>query len=290
VHERKKIPFTKMSGAGNDFVVIDNRSGIIKNNAEFAKIICDRKWGIGADGILLIEKSSRADFTMRYYNADGSYGGMCGNGGRCISRFAFIHHITTQPSFSFEALDHIYLARIEESNVLLTMKDPTDIMLRQKVLFEANKILYHYVNTGSPHCVIFLHENTHAFTTNLTDISVEQVGRRIRNDKAFAQVNGVNVNFVYINSKTSITIRTYERGVEAETLACGTGSIASAVAAHLTGQTSPECSVHTKSGEELKVNFKIKDGKIFDVTLFGSAHVMFEGTILYDWSTNKLMS
>ncbi len=290
MHEREKISFTKMSGAGNDFVVIDNRSGIIKNNVEFAKTICDRKWGIGADGVLLIEKSNNVAFTMRYFNADGSYGGMCGNGGRCISRFAFDHHITNLSSFSFEALDHIYTARIDENGVLLTMKDPTDIMLRQKLIFEKREILYHYLNTGSPHCVIFLHENAHAFTSKLSDIDIDRIGRIIRNDRAFDQMEGTNVNFVYINSKTSITIRTYERGVEAETLACGTGSIASAVAAYLIGKTSSSCLVQTKSGEELEVNFQNKNNKIDNVTLFGSAHVMFEGTIIYNWSSNKILS
>ncbi len=279
-----------MSGAGNDFVVIDNRSEIIKNKTEFARAVCDRKWGIGADGILLLEKSYCAAFTMQYYNADGSYGGMCGNGGRCISRFAFDHHVINQPSFSFEALEHVYSARIESDGVTLTMKDPTNVMLRQKVSFDGMELLYHFVDTGSPHCVIFIQENASAFDSQLTMIEVEQIGRKIRQHSLFKPMGGVNVNFVKINSKNSLSIRTYERGVEAETLACGTGSIAATAIAHSNENILPPCTVLTKSGENLKVNFESQNGCIRNVALFGSAHVMFEGSILFDWSTNTMMS
>lgn len=289
VYKKEKIPFTKMSGAGNDFVVVDNRSGIVKNDIEFAKAICDRKWGIGADGVLLIEKSDRAAFMMKYYNSDGSFGGMCGNGGRCISRFAFINHIIDRQSFSFEALDYVYSAKVTDDGVILTMKEPSDILLRNTMILDGKQIQYHFVNTGSPHCVIILHENTNTFS-NLSSLDVNTIGRKIRYNDLFSKTNGINVNFIEVASKTSLNIRTYERGVEAETLACGTGSIASAIIAHLIGQTDSSCFIQTKSGEALHVSFQNKDGKICNVTLSGSAHVLFEGTLTFDWSTNRLIS
>ena len=148
-----KIDFTKMSGAGNDFVVIDNRHRIIKDTAAFAKNICDRHRSVGADGLLVLESSEKATYRMMYYNADGSYGGMCGNGGRCIAMYAFLNTIA-KSNHTFEALDHIYSVSIESENVLLQMINPAALKLNQHMVLEKKNITYHSVDTGAPHIVL----------------------------------------------------------------------------------------------------------------------------------------
>ena len=283
----RSIEFTKMSGAGNDFVVVDNRESVVQDATRFAVVLCDRRNGIGADGLLLLEKSECADFTMKYYNADGSYGGMCGNGGRCISRFAYQKCIVASPQLKFEALDHVYGASIGLTGVELRMKSPVRISLNKKLELPNGHLLVHFIDTGSPHCVVFLEDNE--ALGSLSTLNVSSIGKEIRSHNVFLP-EGTNVNFVQMIFPTEIMIRTYERGVEAETLACGTGSVASAiVAAELKNAFAP-VAVGVRSGEQLTVNFKrIAMGSYTDVSLMGSAHIVFEGTVKYNFSLHSII-
>ena len=266
------ISFTKASGAGNDFVLVNTITedpGI--DFGRFAVAVCDRHFGVGADGLLLLGKSDRADFTMRYFNADGSSGGMCGNGGRCIARFALMEGVAGLNQ-RFEALDHIYDAEVGERSVRLHMKDPVD--LRRGVVFTAGekKLNGTFIDTGAPHVVIF--------ESDLERLDVMEFGRAIRRDPRFNPA-GTNVNFVRIRNGSTVELRTYERGVESETLACGTGSVASAlVSSDLYTLTSP-VAVAVRSGETLFVHFKKTGDGWTDVFLEGSAHMLFKGRLLY---------
>lgn len=288
--ENRRIGFAKMSGAGNDFVVVDNRQGFISDPSLFAQRVCDRRRGIGADGLLLMERSKRAAFLMKYYNADGSSGGMCGNGGRCISRFAFLKGIVSSPELRFEALDHVYRASMLKNIVRLKMKSPGDVPLnRRLVLLGRKRILYHYLNTGAPHCVVLSEENE-SVIHELRTLNVDEVGRKIRHHSRFAP-DGVNVNFVEITDRSTIRIRTYERGVETETLACGTGAIASALVSHRIGRVLSPVTVHTQGGEPLTVEFTfVSGGRYKDVELQGSAEVIYEGSLQFDFARQRVIT
>lgn len=284
----EQIDFLKMSGAGNDFVVIDNRRGIVTEPAPFARVVCDRRKGVGADGLLLLENSKRSDFQMKYYNADGSYGGMCGNGGRCISRFAYLKGIVRSTEITFDALDHIYRAQILKDDVKLTMKNPSGIRSNEMLPLEGLNVISHYIDTGSPHCVIFMDQNKDILGT-LRDLDVYGIGKTIRHHKSFSPM-GTNVNFVERLDSNTIRIRTYERGVEAETLACGTGSVASAIMANQIGGVGAPVVVQTESGESLQVDFQNRGMSVYEeVSLFGSAHVSFAGAIRYNPSTHTIV-
>ena len=273
---KMKISFTKMTGAGNDFVVIDNRSKRIKNGAKAAKILCDRRWGIGADGLLLIEKSRSASYRMMYYNADGSYGGMCGNGGRCIAFYAVLHKLARR-KHSFEALGYVYSVDVRKTEVVLTLKDPQGLQIANKLALGSETISVNSVDTGSPHVVIPI-GNLRELGSSLEDLDVEKVGREIRYHDDF-KANGTNVNFIEKKKDNSLTIRTYERGVESETLACGTGSVASAlVASRLWNLRSP-INVIPKSGHALRVEFDEVGDRLTNIRLAGPARVVFEGTV-----------
>lgn len=266
------IAFTKASGAGNDFVLVDNFSGALKLDfPSFARAVCDRHFGVGADGLLVLEKSSTADFTMHYFNADGSWGGMCGNGGRCIARFAQMAGIAG-PRQRFEALGYVYDADIGPVNVRLGMKNPGPLRNGLKIPVGATTHEASFLDTGAPHVVIFAQDPA------ATDVA--GIGRAIRNHPLF-QPEGTNVNFVRRTGPSSIDLRTYERGVEAETLACGTGSVASALVAAATfGMPSP-VSVRVRSGEDLMVHFTGAPGLWTDVRLEGSAHMLFTGSLIF---------
>jgi diaminopimelate epimerase len=273
---KMKISFTKMTGAGNDFVVIDNRSKKIKNGAKAARTLCDRRWGIGADGLLLIEKSRSASYRMMYYNADGSYGGMCGNGGRCIAYYAVSHKLAPG-KHTFEALGYIYSVDVRKSEVVLTLKDPQDLQINNKLVLGSKIISINSVDTGSPHAVIPI-GNLNDFGCSLEDLNVQEVGREIRYHDDF-KANGTNVNFIEKKKDNSLAIRTYERGVESETLACGTGSVASAlVAARLWNLRSP-INVIPKSGHALRVEFDEMGDRLSNIRLAGPAKVVFQGVI-----------
>ncbi len=266
-----------MSGAGNDFVVVDNRSGIISDPTSFSIKVCDRRFGIGADGVLLLENSKSADFEMKYNNADGSNAGMCGNGGRCLSKFAYDIGAVKTEVFAFEGFGHIYNAnRINRDEYRLRMKNPYNIKNNQKIVLSDCSVIANYINTGTDHCVLFMEDNPNL--KPLTTKVVQEIGREIRFHAVYKPL-GTNVNFVERSAANHIKIRTYERGVEAETLACGTGSVASAIlGAERYGITSPII-VEVLSNETLEVTFTRNGNEVVDVFLKGSAVTTFTGEI-----------
>jgi diaminopimelate epimerase len=271
-----RVDFVKMTGAGNDFVVIDNRAGKIKSASKIAKLLCDRRWGIGADGLLLVGRSKRASYKMLYYNADGSYGGMCGNGGRCIAFFAYWKKIAGK-THDFEALDHIYSAKISKNEVVLWMKDPIALRIGEEINVGTVKLRVNSVDTGSPHVVVPI--ESMGPKAALDNLDVVGLGRQIRNDAHFSP-NGTNVNFIQRQGSKSIQIRTYERGVEDETLACGTGSIASAVVASRLWGMKPPIRIVPRSKVALRVEFDESAGTITNVRLTGPAKVVYSGSIV----------
>ena len=268
----ESIPFTKASGAGNDFVLVNNMSGNLRTDfPALARASCDRHFGVGGDGLLVIQKSALADFMMLYFNADGSSGGMCGNGGRCIARFALMEGIAGKTQ-RFEALGHVYDAEVGETSVRLRMKDPSGFSSGLAFTIGRKTLRGAFLDTGAPHVVVF--------EEDLEGIDVAGLGRAIRNEPRFMP-GGANVNFARVRDGSTVEIRTYERGVESETLACGTGSIASAlVSADIQRLTSP-VTVSVRSGEQLHVHFVRSTQGWSDVFLEGSAHILFQGTMLY---------
>ncbi|MBX2992190.1 MAG: diaminopimelate epimerase [Bacteroidetes bacterium] len=270
------IHFTKMSGAGNDFVVIDNMSRQLNTDyTRLAQAVCSRHFGIGADGLLVLEPSRDTDFLMRYYNADGSYGGMCGNGGRCIARYAVLTGKSGR-KLRFSALDHEYSAEVLERSVKLWMKAPK--ILNNNMLKDTLSGIF--LDTGSPHFVCEV--------ADLNAVDVISVGRAIRFHGDFAP-DGCNVNFVERTGENELSLRTYERGVEGETLACGTGSVASAIFAALFRQMQSPVDIKVRSGEIVRVFFARKEDEFFDVILEGSAHVLFSGEFEYETERNMIV-
>lgn len=269
----RRIPFLKMSGSGNDFIIIDNRSGIISSSegSNVARTLCRPKISVGADGLILIESPTQpgSDFRWRFYNADGSEAEMCGNGGRCAARFAYVNGIAGQ-KMVFETLAGLIKAEILDPRVKLEMSRPHGLRVDIKILTNDRAWVLHFINTGVPHVI--------CFTPDLDEIDVQGIGRQIRFHEEF-QPAGANVNFVNVVDENTIAIRTYERGVEDETLACGTGSVAGAIIASLReGVKSPVC-VRTRGGESLNVYFKSAPDGMRDVFLEGEAKIIYEGLI-----------
>ncbi len=254
-----KIDFYKYQGTGNDFVIVDNRLETFpKKNNELISQICDRRFGIGADGLLLLENHNKVDFTMHYFNADGNLGSMCGNGGRCIVRFAEFLNIIKDHAI-FEAVDGIHKATIDEENISLKMNDVTDIKVSENYVF---------LDTGSPHHVQQVND--------LKNYNVEKEGAAIRYE-IYGDI-GANVNFVEAIDKDTFSVRTYERGVEDETLSCGTGVTAVAIALYETNITSSNnVTLNTKGGVLNVIFNKITEG-FSDVYLKGPATQIFKGT------------
>jgi len=264
------LPFTKMYGSGNDFIVVDNRSKKLKNGIpELAARLCDRKYGIGADGLMLVERSASADFRMRILNSDGSEAEMCGNGARCIASFAYKNGLAGK-DMVFETLAGPICAKITGDRVRVRLGDPSETKTGIALDASGRRLKVNFTNTGVPHAVIFV--------KNLEKTDVDGLGRLIRKHKNFAP-RGTNVNFVTVIDGGTIKIRTYERGVEAETLACGTGSAAAAVISCLLGHVNPPVSVITRSGLVLKIYFRRSDSGITDVFLEGDAVTVFQGKL-----------
>jgi diaminopimelate epimerase len=255
--------FFKYHGTGNDFILIDNRNLSFNADKETIEKLCHRQFGIGADGLILIQNHNELDFNMRYFNSDGKEASMCGNGGRCAVSFAAKLGIIKSET-SFFAFDGIHKALISNDIIELSMSNVTGIKD-----FESIYIL----DTGSPQAIIFV--------SDLEKIDVFNDGRKIRNDKNISQ-DGVNVNFVKIISSNEINIRTYERGVENETYSCGTGSVASAIVSYLKNNVESfdySVNVNVKGGR-LIVNFKTADKKTFThIKLTGPAIMVFSGKI-----------
>ena len=266
----KTIPFYKMVGAGNDFVVIDNRQGVVGGSkSKLAAQVCDRHRSVGADGLLLLERSNRAQFKMVYYNSDGSEASMCGNGARCIARFAQIKGVIKDRG-RFETRAGIYGAELDPKKVELSMPPVIKHSLNIKVKALGKNLTAHWMDTGVPHAVVMV--------KNVAAVNLQEMGRALRFHKAFGPA-GSNVDFVERSSSSKIIMRTYERGVEGETLACGTGAVASACVSALVLGTKAPVSVKTQSGLDLVVSFK-RIGSMFDaVTLTGEARAICEGVI-----------
>lgn len=265
-----------MVGAGNDFVVVDNRDMVVRENvAEFAQRVCDRKLGVGSDGLLLLEPSSKADFFMRYYNADGSSGGMCGNGGRCIAKFAHILGIVRE-TMTFEALGFVYRAHVQDDIVRLHMKNTSSIQ-SVTVRMGFNDISGYVINTGAPHVVLFADE----LGVPLEQADMNSIGSEIRWNKIF-QPEGTNVNVVQLQRNSRVYNRTFERGVEGETLSCGTGCVAAAIVVAARRGLTPPIIVQTQSARTLVVDFSKTQNTFADVILEGDARVTFFGQLQYD--------
>ena len=262
------IPFWKMSGAGNDFLVIDHRKPLIPKElmAEFARRICRRKFSVGADGLFLIEPSDKVDFKWRFFNADGSEAEMCGNGARCVARFAYMHGIAAA-RMQFETLAGIIDATVADTQVTIRMTSPHSFRFDRQVEVEGQMLMVHSVDTGVPHAVIFVDD--------IEAIDVVGLGRQLRHHPVFAPA-GTNVNFVG-RSGDNLAIRTYERGVEDETMACGTGVVAGALIAAAKGMADSPVAMVTSGGIALTVQFTGSKGEAVDqVLLKGPAHLIYK--------------
>ena len=270
LQSRIMLRFTKMNGAGNDFILIDNRGGEIDLDRSQIAHLCNRHRGIGADGVLLLELSAnRADFRMRYFNADGGEAEMCGNGARCFARFA--NRVAgANGKISFDTQAGVISAELASNLVKLRMTEPTDLRLNVKLPVANENKTVHFINSGVPHVVIPVAE--------IDNVDVRLEGAAIRNHKMFLP-NGANVNFIEKREPNKIAIRTYERGVENETLACGTGIVASALIFAATENTSGPIHVIARGGDELQVGFERVEGGFLNVTLTGPAEFVFEGAI-----------
>jgi diaminopimelate epimerase len=265
-----QLSFTKMNGAGNDFVIVDNREKVLFLDASRIALLCDRHRGIGADGVLAVEPATQgADFRMRYYNADGGEAEMCGNGARCFARFARRLGVDND-EISFETLAGIIRASFPGDQVRITMSDPHSHRLPVDLEINGRTLNVHFLNTGVPHVVVF--------ADDLADVDVRNDGAALRYHSAFAP-KGTNANFVQVLGPDSIAIRTYERGVEGETLACGTGVCAAALLHSLhTGSPSP-VQVRVRGGDTLHVAFEASESGFHNVTLTGPADFVFDGII-----------
>ncbi len=271
------LHFFKMNGAGNDFIIVDNRDLSLTTalDADTIAALCDRHRGIGADGLLAVEPAKKgADFRFRYYNADGGEAEMCGNGARCFGRFtAHLGEIVLK-KVTFETIAGTLAAEMVGEDVRIAMSDPHDLQLDTDTKVPGLNSSLHFLNTGVPHVVSFL-DSPEA----LDEFDVYNFGAAIRNHPAFSPA-GTNANFAAVLAPNHISIRTFERGVEDETLACGTGMVASALIHHLlTGAPSP-IKVDVEGGDTLEIGFeKTSDQSFKNVTLTGPADFVFEGEI-----------
>ncbi|MGB3210615.1 MAG: diaminopimelate epimerase [Desulforhopalus sp.] len=267
------IAFEKMSGTGNDFVIIDNRTSAIPldEQPDFARKICRRMFSVGADGLILIEDSTKADFGWSFYNADGSVAEMCGNGARCAARFAYCHKIAGR-KMMLETLAGIVEVEVVEGDDVYRVKMPTpfDFRLDISLTLGDEERPVAYVNTGVPHVVIFVNDD---------DVPVKKWGRNVRFHQLF-EPKGANANFVSILDKARIKVRTYERGVEDETMACGTGAVASALFASMQKGMDSPVEVITTGGDTLTILFDLQDGPVAnDVYLQGPTRLICTGNL-----------
>ncbi len=260
--KKMQIDFYKYQGTGNDFVMIDNRLATFpKNNTQLIEHLCDRRFGIGADGLILLENDTETDFRMVYYNSDGNQSSMCGNGGRCLVAFAKKLNVI-ENNTTFIATDGLHHATISADGLVsLQMIDVDAIQTTQE---------FSFLNTGSPHHVQLVEDLEH--------YNVKENGAAIRYSELYGK-QGSNINFVKKIDATTFSVRTYERGVEDETLACGTGVTAVAIAMNATGKTNAT-SIHLNvEGGKLAVSFDKKDGHYTNIFLIGPAEFVFKGTI-----------
>lgn len=265
-----RLEFAKMTGAGNDFIVIDDRTSAIGEDArELARELCRRRVSVGADGLMLLVPSARCDFRMRYFNADGSEADMCGNGGRCVARFAYGLGIV-QREMTIETRSGVHRATVQEDGLVrLSMTEPRAMILDFPVSIRGERLVVHRVNTGVPHAVMEV--------SDLASFPVVEAGSALRHHEVFIP-EGTNVDFVSVEDTGTLSMRTYERGVEDETLACGTGAVASAVVMAALRRVRPPVTVRAPGGT-LTVDFYMSDIGFCDVTLIGDAQIVYRGTI-----------
>ena len=290
------LKFTKMNGAGNDFVMLDNRDGSLALDKPSIARLCDRHRGVGADGLLVVEPAQNgADFRMRYYNSDGGEAEMCGNGARCFARFA--RRISGGTGdVSFETMAGVIRAKMLGDNVRIQMSEPHSLALRETLRAGTAKLVVHSLNTGVPHAVVFVGDCTkpsgrrstsddspagtllHVLREDLDSVDVRALGRALRFHPHF-EPKGTNVNFVTQTGPNAIAIRTYERGVEDETLACGTGMVACALIFHEVSGASSPVQVKVRGGDTLEIAWEKDADTWTNVTLTGPADFTFDGEI-----------
>lgn len=262
-----------MHGSGNDFIVFNDVSEELPlNNNGWLRRIAARRRGIGCDGIIALQKSENADFKMRFFNPDGQEVEMCGNGARCIAKFAFDKGIAPQ-KMRFETAAGLLKAQIQNENVKLFMTPPRDMAVNKHLKLKDTTITYGFANTGVPHVVVAVKD--------LADYDVVDTGAAIRYHDNFAPA-GTNANFITVTGTNKLSIRTYERGVEGETLACGTGITAAAIIATVEKLVTAPVRVITAGGDELTVDFKHENDSVTDVTLLGPAMYSFSGEVKYN--------
>ena len=279
---RRTIPFYKMSGSGNDFILIDNRRRILKrqNLGRLAKAICRHRLSVGGDGLIVLEPPSLRDshFRWRLFNADGSEAEISGNGSRCAARLAYLIGIAPK-KMVFETLagqiraEIIKRGRMGSGCVKVEMPVPKDLNLRLKIPLDGQTYLGHFINTGVPHTVLFVED--------IDAVEAMTLGRAIRHHKLFSPA-GTNVNFAMIINRHRAQMRTYERGVEEETLACGTGAVAIALITGALGQGASPMTLRQKSGMPLLVHYQWDGQKFSQVVLEGDARMIYSGQMLED--------
>ena len=268
-----RIPFTKMHGAGNDFVMIDNRSGAVSLTPEHIAALCHRRFGIGADGVLLLqqpEDPARSDARMVYFNADGSRAEMCGNGARCFTAFALAHGVGTPERLRFVTDAGPMTALVRDGEITIAMTPPKDLRLAETIPLKSGPAVVHHVNTGVPHAV--------KFVPDVRAVDIRPEGAELRFHPAWGP-KGANANFAQVRAGAPVLVRTYERGVEDETLACGTGVTAVGILAHLVHGAPLPVKIQVAGGDVLTVNFERRGDAIANVTLTGPAAVVFQGEI-----------
>jgi diaminopimelate epimerase len=266
------LSFAKMAGGGNDFVVIDNRATKIGDASELTRRICTRALSVGADGLILVESSARATFRMRYYNSDGSLAAFCANGTRCAARFAFLNVIAGK-KMTIETDAGIVGGEIGDGGlVTLSLPAPWGFRADRSLPIKDTAVRGSSIMVGVPHYVLFLRDQ-------LWSQDITHLGRAIRTHPELAPDGGANANFVVVRDTHAIEVRTYERGVEGETLSCGSGVVASAVVSGLFGRVKSPVSVLTRSGITLEVSFGIRDGHAEDVRLKGDARLIYRAAL-----------
>jgi len=270
------INFEKLNGSGNDFVIIDNRNSAVplEDQPEFTQKICRRMFSVGANGLIFIEKSSIADFSWNFYNGDGSVAAMCGNGARCAARFAFRNNIAG-PKMRLETAAGTIPAEILEDDtvVRIQMTQPFDFRLGISMSLNGKEHAIAFVNTGVPHAVIFVEEK---------NIPVKKLGRKVRFHELF-EPDGTNANFARVLDDGRLEVRTYERGVEDETMACGTGAVAAALFATMQKGMESPIEVVTSGGDVLTVLFDLQNGPVAEnVFLEGPVRLVYTGQLNAD--------
>jgi diaminopimelate epimerase len=278
---KMNLRFEKFTGAGNDFIIIEDQN--FEPEPSLIKKLCDRHFGIGADGILLSEKSNIADFKVRYFNSDGTGDALCVNGARCAVMFANQKRLCDKEC-SFEFINKIFRAVIvDKTNVKLFLDYSPIIHLNKKIEFPDRQLVTHFVDVGSKHLIVFWDQFASVYSSILKEndfevFDINYFGRSLRNHPEFLP-DGVNVNFIKHIEDNSIRVRTYERGVEAETLACGSGSIASSIVFYLMNSIQPPIKVITTSQKNFEIDFQEMNNSFNSISLLGHAEKVFEGVI-----------